>query len=129
MKAIQHARDLELRKKSQQVIVTTTPNVEGFRIIEYVGIDGIEFVVGTGIFSELVTEVGDLFGGRSGIFESKLRSGREQALKLLQVLAARRNANAVVAIDFDYSQFSSNRTAIIVTGTFVKVVPSRPPEL
>ena len=123
-RAEENTKERKLDEEARNVIVTTTTNVEGFRVIEYLGIDGIEFVVGTGVISELVTEVGDLFGGRSRIFESKLRQGREQALRLLQVLALRRNANAVIAIDFDYSPFSSNRTAIIVTGTFVKVVPA-----
>jgi uncharacterized protein YbjQ (UPF0145 family) len=125
------AKEQEARRKliqaSEQIIVTTGQSIEGFRIIEYLGIDGVEFVSGTGFISEFVTDVVDVFGMRSKMFESKLRDGRHQALQMLKILAVERGANAIIAIDFDYSQFSSNRTAIIVTGTFVRIIPTGPP--
>jgi len=112
----------------KNTILTTGNSVEGFRIVEYLGIDGVELIFGTGLLSESLTEVVDVFGGRSKMFESKLRDGRQQALQMLKILAVERGANAIIGIDFDYSQFSSNRTAIIVTGTFVRIIPTGPPQ-
>lgn len=103
------------------VIVTTGPTVQGYHITKYLGIDGVEFVIGTGLLSEFVTDFADLFGARSKMFESKLRTGRLQAVEVLKQLAVQKMANAVIGIDFDYSEFSSNRTAIIASGTFVQV--------
>lgn len=116
-------RKANRRTAAQAIIVTSTPGIEGSRIVEYLGIDGVEIVVGTSWVSEVVTEAFDVFGARSKMFESKLRQARLHAMNLLKELALDRGADAVVGIDIDYSQFSSNRTAIIVSGTFVRIEP------
>ncbi len=40
------------------------------------GIESIEYVIGTGLFSEVVSEVQDLFGARSSPFEKKMQKAR-----------------------------------------------------
>ena len=41
----------------------------------------------------------------------------------LKFRAVEKGANAVVAIDIDYTEFSGNRIALIINGTLVSVVP------
>jgi uncharacterized protein YbjQ (UPF0145 family) len=90
------------------LIATTAPFVDGYQVVDYLGIDGVEYVSGTGMLSEL-SEIGDLFGMRSTAFESKLRTGRLQALKMFRALAAKRGANAIIGIDFDYSEIEKRQ--------------------
>ena len=115
------AAKAEYRRAVNSVILSSTPTLQGFRIKRYMMIDGVEYVVGTGFISEAVTEFGDFFGARSTMFEGKLRAGRLKAMQLMQILAHKQGANAVVGIDIDYTEYSNNRTAIIVNGTLVEV--------
>ena len=103
------------------IIATTTPSVEGSRIARYLGIESVEVVPGTGIMSELRTGLEDLFGRRSGDFEQMLQQAKRLALEHLLLVAFLRRANAVVGVDLDYAEFSSNRIAVIASGTLVQV--------
>jgi len=44
-------------------------------------------------------------------------------LDSLKFLAAEKGANAVVAVDLDYAEFTGNRIALIINGTLVFVEP------
>ena len=52
-------------------------------------------VIGTGMFSEISTEVEDFFGQRSSAFEKKLQAAKKAAFETLTMLAAEKGANAV----------------------------------
>lgn len=108
---------------SRKVVVTTTPGIDGYKVTDYLGIESVEFVIGTGLFSEITTDIQDLFGARSSAFEEKLSAAKKQAMDTLKFRAAEKGANAVLAIDIDYTEFSGNRIALIINGTLVSVVP------
>jgi len=116
-------RLIELKQLSQNVIVTTTPGIDGYRVKEYLGIESVEFVIGTGVFSEVSSSIADFFGARSSAFEQKLRAAKQHATESLKFLAAEKGANAVVAVDLDYTEFSGNRIALIINGTLVRIEP------
>src|ERR1017187_416809 len=65
---------------SQEVLVATTPSIDGHRIRKYLGIESVEFVIGTGVFSEVTSSIADFFGARSTAFENKLRTAKEGAM-------------------------------------------------
>jgi uncharacterized protein YbjQ (UPF0145 family) len=55
------------------MIITTTPDIEGKRIREYLGIVTSEAIMGTNMFRDLFAKVRDIVGGRSGACEKKLK--------------------------------------------------------
>ena len=112
-----------LMQLGRKVVVTTTPGIDGYKVTDYLGIESVEFVIGTGLFSEITTDIQDIFGARSSAFEQKLSAAKQQAMNTLKFRAAEKGANAVVAIDIDYTEFSGNRIALIINGTLVSVVP------
>ena len=116
-------REREIAKRAETVIVTTTPTLEGHQIVAYLGIESVEIVIGTGLFVELTGEIADFFGQRSKGFEGKLQNAKRVAFQALKTLAAQQDANAVVGIDLDYTEFSGNRIGLIVNGTLVRTVP------
>ena len=59
------------------MIVTTTPNIEGKRIKEYLSIVTGEAVVGANLFRDLFAGIRDIVGGRSGAYEKELRKARD----------------------------------------------------
>jgi uncharacterized protein YbjQ (UPF0145 family) len=117
-------RIAKIRQAAAKVIVTTTPKVDGTQVVAYLGIESVEFVIGTGVFSEVSSSISDFFGARSSAFEQKLRAAKTHALDALKYIAAEKGANAVIGIDLDYTEFTGNRIALIINGTLVKLAPT-----
>jgi uncharacterized protein YbjQ (UPF0145 family) len=105
------------------MIVTTTPSIEGSRIVEYFGVVAGEAIVGANIFRDLFASVTDIVGGRSGAYEDALRGARETALQELQQAAREAGGNAVVGVDLDYEVIGKNGSMLMVSasGTAVRV--------
>lgn len=120
-KADEAAREANLRAQAEKVIVTTTPHVDGCTVVKYLGVESVEYVIGTGLFSEVVSDIADIFGARSKMFEKKLSKAKEETFLVLKLKAAQKGANAVVGVDLDYTEFSGNRVALIVNGTLVRL--------
>lgn len=83
------------------MILTTTPNIEGKRITEYLGIVTGETIVGANIFRDIMAGIRDIVGGRSGAYENAFREARQIAFAEMEQDAAALGANAVVGIDID----------------------------
>ncbi len=105
------------------MIVTTTQNVEGRRIKEYLGIVAGEAIMGANIVRDLFASITDIVGGRSGAYESKLIEAREVALREMQELASRRGADAVVGVDLDYEVVREGMLMVTASGTAVRIEP------
>jgi uncharacterized protein YbjQ (UPF0145 family) len=105
------------------MITTTTPSVEGRRIVDYRGIVTGEAILGANIFRDLFAGLRDIVGGRSAAYEKELRSAREIAMSEIESAAAERGANAVVGIDLDYEVLGQNNGMLMVSisGTAVIV--------
>ena len=48
------------------MITTTTPNIEGKQIEQYLGIVSSEVIIGANVFKDIMGGLRDFFGGRSG---------------------------------------------------------------
>ena len=105
------------------IIVTTTPSVEGRRIVRYAGIVTGEAILGANIFKDLFAGIRDIVGGRSATYERELRSAREIAVSELTQAAREAGANAVVGVDIDYETVggSGSMLMVSVSGTAVVV--------
>lgn len=107
------------------MILTTTPEVQGRRIGRYLGIVFGEAIVGANVLRDLLAQIGDIVGGRSGAYEAELRRARETALAEMAEAARRLGADAVVGVDLDYEVLGSGNSMLMVTasGTAVKLAP------
>ena len=105
------------------MITTTTPNIEGKEIYEYLGIVAGEAIMGANIFRDFLAGITDIIGGRSGVYEDKLIEARETALRELEQHATQRGANAIVGVDIDYEVLGKTNGMLMVTvsGTAVKI--------
>ena len=108
---------------SDTIIVTTTPTVEGRRIVRYAGIVTGEAILGANIFKDLFAGIRDIVGGRSATYEGELRQAREIAIRELKQAAAEAGANAVVGVDLDYETVGGSGSMLMVSisGTAVVV--------
>ncbi len=111
-----------LEEKLRTLIITTTNHIDGYKIKRYIDIHSVEIVMGTGIFSESITEINDLMGMRSTLFETKLAETKKVAFSKLKKDAVLKGGNAIIGVDMDYTQFTNNRTGLIANGTIVEII-------
>ena len=69
------------------MLVTTTPIIEGKRIVKYYGIVSGETIIGANVFRDLFASIRDIVGGRSGAYEEVLRMAKDTALQEMQAQA------------------------------------------
>ena len=105
------------------MITTTTPSVEGKRIVEYKGIVFGEVVSGVNFVRDIAASFSNFFGGRSGSYEEELIAARQNALAEMEQRALQVGANAVVGVDIDYEVLGADNGMLMVTasGTAVYV--------
>jgi uncharacterized protein YbjQ (UPF0145 family) len=113
------------KKLSAQYTLTTTHTFEGRPIEKYLGVVSSMVVLGTGIFSEFNAGIADILGTRSTAFQTKLESGRQEAMNELQKSAEDRGANAVVGVDIEYMTIGANMFVISANGTAVRIAESQ----
>jgi len=104
------------------MILTTTPSVEGKKIVQYKGIVFGEVIAGVNVLKDFAAGLSNFFGGRSGTYEEELIEARESALKEMEQRAASMGANAVVGIDVDYEVLGSDNGMLMVTANGTAVV-------
>lgn len=110
-------------EEDKDMIITTTPSIEGRNIVEYKGIVFGEVISGVNVIRDFAAGISNFFGGRSGAYEEELMNARTQALRELEQRAMNLGANAVVGVDIDYEVLGTDNGMLMVTasGTAVTV--------
>lgn len=105
------------------MLVTTTPNVEGRKIVRYIGLVNGEAIIGANIVKDFFAGIRDVVGGRAGSYEQGLREAKSIAVKEMVEQAQRLGANAVIGVDLDYETIGSNGSMLMVSanGTAVQI--------
>jgi len=103
------------------MIITTTPTIEGKKIVDYKGIVFGEVVAGVDFIKDFAAGISNFFGGRSGSYEGELIKAREAAILEMSQRAEALGANAIVGIDIDYEVLgqANNMLMVTVSGTAV----------
>ncbi|MDD4665168.1 MAG: putative heavy metal-binding protein [Clostridia bacterium] len=106
------------------MIVTTTPGIDGKKIVAYKGIVFGEVITGVNFLKDFTAGLTNFFGGRSKSYEGELIEARENALKELEKRAEGIGANAVVGVDIDYEVLGhggNNMLMVTASGTAVRI--------
>ena len=104
------------------MILTTTPTVEGKKIMEYKGIVCGEVITGVNFVKDFMAGIRDFVGGRSNSYEQELIVARDNALREMQSRALEKGANAIVGIDIDYEVLGSSGGMLMVSTSGTAVV-------
>ena len=109
--------------KGDQLLLTTTPSIEGRPAREYLGIVTGEAIVGANILKDIMAAVRDVVGGRAGAYENALRNARQEALREMAQHAESLGADAAIGVDLDYEVIGRSGSMLMVTaaGTAVKL--------
>jgi len=101
------------------MLLTTTAQVEGRKIKNYLGIVAGETILGANLVRDLFASITDVIGGRSRAYEKKLFQARETALREMAEEARSLGANAVVGISIDYEALGETMLMVTASGTAV----------
>ncbi len=106
------------------MLVSTTPNIEGKKIVKYLGLVSGEAILGANIFKDFFASIRDIIGGRSAAYEKELRKAKDIAIEEMKEQARMLDANAVVGVDLDYESIGigshGNMLMVSASGTAVK---------
>ncbi len=105
------------------MLITTTPSIEGRKIVSYLGIVSGEAIMGANIFKDLFAGIRDIVGGRSAAYEQELIRAKNIALEEMSQRAQALGADAIVGIDLDYEVLGQGNSMLMVSasGTAVKL--------
>ncbi len=104
------------------MLVTTTPTVEGKKIVDYKGIVFGEVISGVDFIKDFAAGLTNFFGGRSGSYEGELIEARERAIAEMSDRALSIGANAIVGVDVDYEVLGQANNMLMVTASGTAVV-------
>ncbi len=104
------------------MLVTTTNNLEGKKIIKYIGLVSGEAIMGANIFKDIFASIRDIVGGRSSAYEKELRSAKEIAIQEMMDQAVSLGGNAVIAVDLDYETVGQGGSMLMVTACGTAVI-------
>lgn len=102
------------------VTITTTDGLEGREVTEYLGVVSGEAIIGANVVSDIAAGIRDVVGGRSGSYEKKVETGRQEAISDIRIEAERLGADAVVGASFDYEEMGEGMLWVNLSGTAVK---------
>lgn len=105
------------------MLLTTTPQIEGYMIREYKGIVTGETIIGANVFKDFMAGIRDIVGGRSGSYEKVLREAKDTSMMEMIQRAQAMGANAIVGIDIDYETIGETGSMLMVatSGTAVLI--------
>ena len=105
------------------MIITTTPNIEGYKILEYKGLVTGEAIIGANIVKDFFAGIRDIVGGRSKSYEKVLEEGKETSIREMMEYAQELGANAIVGVDIDYETVGQGGSMLMVacSGTAVRI--------
>ncbi len=105
------------------MLVSTTPNIEGKRIVSYLGLVSGEAILGANIFKDFFASIRDIVGGRAAAYEKELRKAKDVAIEDMTQQASDLGANAVIGVDLDYETIGigqgGNMLMVSASGTAV----------
>lgn len=114
-------------QRYNEIIVTTTPTIEGRAISRYAGIVNAVYVIGAGFVGGITAMFSSFAGSRNQDYGNQMDIATAEVLKELKLKALRTSdhVDAIVALKMDYTVTDSNSNLLMVsaTGTAVETVP------
>jgi uncharacterized protein YbjQ (UPF0145 family) len=107
------------------MLVTTTNELTGYRVTEYLGIVRGITVRSRSVFGTIGASIQALFGGNISLYTQLAERAREEAYELMEAHAQEKGANAVLAMRYDANDIADGITEVLAYGTAVIVEQAR----
>jgi uncharacterized protein YbjQ (UPF0145 family) len=111
-------------QKRKNMLVTTTMDIEGYRVIDYCGMVRGLIVRSPTIMQGFMGSLKNIIGGKIGAFTQMCEQGRRQAYELMVTHATELGAHAIIGVRYDASSLAGERfaaTEVLCYGTAVMI--------
>jgi uncharacterized protein YbjQ (UPF0145 family) len=106
------------------MIVTTTNDVAGQKVVRYLGVVRGITVRSRSIVGNIGAMIQALFGGNITLYTSLCEQARADAFTLMVAHAQEIGANAVIAMRYDANEVAAGITEVLAYGTAVLIEPA-----
>ncbi len=103
------------------IIVTTTNEVSGTRIVAYLGVVRGLIVRTPNIGATILGGLKSLMGGNISQFSKVCEVARQEAFDLMVEHARELGADAIIGMHYDATEFAQGATEVLAYGTAVKL--------
>jgi uncharacterized protein YbjQ (UPF0145 family) len=97
-----------------EILILTTPIVEGTAVSEYKGLVTARNVRAVNVIRDFFTSFRDFFGGRSESYQEVMADMEREVLAEVRSEAARLGANAVIGFTLDFDNIGSKSTSLLM---------------
>jgi len=105
------------------MLVSTTNDLAGYRIVRHVGLVRGLTVRSRSVIGNFAAGLQSIFGGNITIYTRLAEDARREAYMLMAEHAADMGANAVIAMRYDANEIMDGITEVLAYGTAVVVQP------
>lgn len=109
------------KPESARMIVTTTNDLEGYRVVKHLGVVRGLTVRSRSVVGNLGAAIQILFGGNISVYTKLAEETRQEAFDLMVAHAETAGANAVLAMRYDANEIASAVTEVLAYGSAVVV--------
>ncbi|NIO45030.1 MAG: heavy metal-binding domain-containing protein [Candidatus Aenigmarchaeota archaeon] len=108
------------------ILIATTPTIEGYKIVKVLGtVHGLT-VRTRGLWGKFVAGIESMVGGEVTAFTEECEKAKVESMERLKKNARKMRANAIVRTDFETSDiFAGAAVVFSAYGTAVVVEPTR----
>lgn len=106
------------------MLVTTTNDLAGHRIVRHIGMVRGVTVRSRNLVSDAIGGVQSMIGGRVGAYVKLAETARQEAYEELVAHARDMGANAILAMRYDANEIMPGVTEVLAYGTAVVVEPA-----
>jgi uncharacterized protein YbjQ (UPF0145 family) len=106
------------------MIVATTNDIVGHKVVRYLGVVRGITVRSRSIVGNVGASIQSLFGGNITLYTSLCEQARAEAYDLMMQHATEMGANAVIAMRYDANEIAAGITEVLAYGTAVVVEPA-----
>jgi uncharacterized protein YbjQ (UPF0145 family) len=114
----------EQMEMSNKIIVTTGNDIPGYRITEFLGVVRGVIVRSASIKQGLMGGFKQIFGGNIEAYAQVCDAARQDAFQRMVEHAAELEADAVIGMRYDATEFAQAATEVLAYGTAVKLTRS-----
>lgn len=103
------------------MIVTTSNEIAGFRIVQHLGVVRGVTVRSRSIVGNLAGGIQSIFGGKLSVYVTLAEAARQEAFDHMCAHAEQGGANAIVAMRYDATEIMDGITEVLAYGSAVVV--------
>ena len=103
------------------MLVVTTNDLPGYRIVRHFGVVRGITVRSRSVIGNIGGAIQSVFGGKLSVYTNLAETARQEAYDLLVQHAQERGANAIIAMRYDANEIMDGITEVLAYGTAVEV--------